>query len=214
MDKIENQIMTAMRAEAIPAAEAGLWHIKKLNLAKPFVTKCSRGREHLVPAGVFTSLCRFTEKTLHLSLGELVMHDFPYELRKHLQFAKLAHGRVLITGLGLGCVARGCLANPAVKQVVVIENSPEVFGMVGPHMPQKRLDIIFADARKWTKENGDGFDCAWHDLWTEESDSSSDSNLQLQHMEMIVNLFGKVPIQGAWEFPRLMRRQLRADGII
>jgi hypothetical protein len=35
------------------------------------------------------------------------MNDFPQELKKHLDFVLRARGRVLVTGLGLGCVVRG-----------------------------------------------------------------------------------------------------------
>jgi hypothetical protein len=202
------EYLRAMRADAIPEAESGLWKISKFSLAKPFETKDGSGNVHLIPPGRYTSLTRWTDATIHLGMGELVMHDFPYELKKHLIFARRAHGRVLITGLGLGCIARAVRINPNVESVTVIEMSGDVLAMVAPHMPPG-FEIIQADAVDWTEKTDRRFDCAWHDLWAEDGDD----HLQLQHMKMITNL-KDVPMQGAWELPRMYRRLCRENGII
>jgi hypothetical protein len=207
-----DEFLSAMRADLIPEGESGLWKVSKFRMAKEFQTKDGDGRMQTLQPGCYTSLTRWTDATIHLRHGELVMHDFPYELRKHLIFARRAHGKVLITGLGLGCIARGCLANPNVDHVVVIENSPDVLKLVAPFMPKTKIEIIYADAIEWTAKHGDGFDCAWHDLWAEEKEGSK--HLQLLHTEMLCNLANKVPLQGAWELPRAYRRLMRDYGIL
>ena len=117
-----------------------------------------------------------------------------------------AHGRVLITGLGLGCVIRGCLANPAVEHIVCIERDPDVLRLVKPHLPAERLTILQADAISWARNNlpRQRFDCAWHDLWSDPD--AGDPHLALSHSELFVRCHEAVQFQGAWAFPRPQKR--------
>src|SRR6185369_8969082 len=104
-----------------------------------------------LPAARYTYLRFLTDKTLYSEHpGAVVMEDTPFELRTHLGFVMRAHGRVLITGLGLGCVIRGLLENPKVEHVTCIENSKDVLKLVAPYMPTERLEIVEADALEWT----------------------------------------------------------------
>ena len=203
---MKETLLQAASAAHIPEGESGRWSIKKIRLSRPVITKHPR-REGLValPAGTYTKLFCATESTMHM-IGELVMEDTTVELETHLDFMLRAWGRVLISGLGLGCVIRGCLANPRVKHVVCLENSPDVLKLVGPHMPKEKLTIIVADALQWTKDKcrpGD-FDCAWHDLWTDTD--AGQPHLALWHSELIENTCEKVKLMGAWAFPRPQKR--------
>lgn len=205
-------ILAAARADAIPAGESGLWHVKKYCLVKPVIAPGPKGIRQ-IPPGIYTNLHCYTEATMHM-LGDLVMQDTPDELRKHLIFMVRAHGKVLITGLGLGCVARGALANPNVTGVVVIEKNLDVLKLVQPYMPQDdRLLILHADALEYCKKPTEKFNCAWHDLWVDESQEDA-KHLQVLHMEMICDLAGKVEMQGAWEFPKYFRRSMEFAGVI
>jgi spermidine synthase len=164
--------LSAMKATFIPVASSGRWLIERAIFNRP-VTAPYRNRVVSVPAGVYTFLRCLTEATMHeLQPGEVVMEDTPTELVRHMGFILQARGQVLVTGLGLGCVVRGLLANPAVDQVTVIENSPDVLRLVGPYMPAKRLEIIQADALEWTLGCTRHFDCAWHDVWTDRNAAS------------------------------------------
>lgn len=208
------KLLNAAKADAIPAGAAGLWHIKKLSLARDIIAP-KDGKLVQVPAGDYTQLWRWTNATVENYLedaptptfpGELVMTDSPDELKTHLGFMLRAAGRVLISGLGLGCVVRGCLANPAVQHVVCIERDPAVIKLVKPHMPAERLTVLQADALSWVRNNIDRqrFDCAWHDLW---SDPDRDEpHLQVNHSELFVRCHGRVRFQGAWAFPRTQKR--------
>lgn len=193
-----------------------MWHIKKLNLTKD-VTAPKDGRMILVKKGNYTQLWRWTLATIKRRLeppfddilpdpGELVMTDSDDELNTHLGFMLRAHGRVLITGLGLGCVIRGCLANPAVQHVVCIERDPDVIKMVKPYMPAERLTIIQADALSWTRNNlgRQKFDSCWHDLWSDPD--KHEPNLALIHSELFVICHPHVGVQGAWAFPKVQKR--------
>lgn len=211
---LKHQILNACHAGHIPEGESGLWHVKKLRLSSPyFVTRSGNKGGETLPAGVWTSLFRYTDATLHTG-GELVMHDFPMEVNKHMGFMLRATGRVLITGLGLGCVVRGTLANPRVTKVTVLENSKDVLKLIGAHMPKEdRLDIVYAEAEHWIKSHlADEFDCAWHDVWTDTV--QGEPHLQVKHAALMAGLYGRVQFQGAWGFPRGQRQRWAALNVI
>jgi len=205
---IKQTILSNMRAEHIPAAWSGLWYIQKAKIdTNSFVDK-----KGYLPSGIYTDLFRLTTATLDKEPpGEVVMEDTPFELSKHLNFVLRATGSVLVTGLGLGCVVRGLLANPAVEHVTCIEKSSDVLKLVKPHMPVDRLTIIQADALEWTKDNPLRFDCAWHDLWTDRD--AGEPHLDHWHMKLFFNCRKNVSFQGAWAFNRGFRRQLRSHGL-
>lgn len=204
--RLKALVLAAARADMIPSAQLGLWTVAKLRLALPVNAPRPGGKMVTVPAGHYTQLFRMTGENLHTLYGELVMHDFPDELYTHLDFMLKAHGRVLITGLGLGCVARGCLANPRVRHVVVIERDPHVLELVGRYMGHPRLTIIVGDAVEWCKRRPRKFDCAWHDLWSDPD--KGEPHLQLTHAKLAVALTPHVKMQGAWAMSRAFRRRL------
>jgi hypothetical protein len=208
MDKSE--YLQMMRAELIPVGWCNYWFIKKafISIATPTFRY---GKAVTLPEGLYTFLHRITDDTMYKATpGEVVMEDTPFELRTHLGFVMRARGRVLITGLGLGCVIRGLLANPNVEHVVCIENSPDVLQLVAPHMPKDRLSIIEAEALEWTAKNQESFDCAWHDLWTDRG--SGEPHLDLWHSQLLINCKRFVKQQGAWAFPREGKRKLSRAG--
>ncbi|MCL4296275.1 MAG: hypothetical protein KJ077_11125 [Anaerolineae bacterium] len=202
-----NTIMQAARATNIPAADSGLWFIRKAELNVAVPTEY-HGQPGIIPPGIYTHLYRMTEGTMHkYPPGVVVMEDTPFELRTHLQFMLKARGKVLVTGLGLGCVVRGLLANPAVEHVTCIENSSDVLWMVDPYMPKNgRLTIIYADALKWTENNTQTFDFAWHDLWTNRE--AGEPLLDEWHVRLIFNCKDKVTRQGAWNLQRVAKQFL------
>lgn len=112
-----------------------------------------------------TFLSRFTEGTMHTDFGETVMEDSRRELRRHLPIWLRARGRVLITGLGLGCVVRGLLASPHVDHITVVEIDGGILRVIGPEFESNpRVTLIHDDAL--TIKLDDRFDYAWHDLFT------------------------------------------------
>lgn len=183
-----------------------LWFVTKLDIAEPRI--CDRhGKSIVLPPGTYTYLFRVTEGSLQREPpGELVMEDTPFELRTHLGFVMHAFGNVLVTGLGLGCVVRGLLANPNVQHVTCIENSPDVLKLVGPHMPSERLTIVEDDAFRWVAKNSTRFDCAWHDLWTNRD--AGEPHLDFWHMRLLLNCRHTVTRQGAWALNRVAKQRL------
>lgn len=203
-------ILSAMKADMIPAGESGLWYVKKGIVEAPAIVVHHRTIVRL-PAGTYTMLYCLTESTIHHPIpGEVVMEDTPFELRSHLGFAMKAYGNVLVTGLGLGCVVRGLLANPAVEHVTVLENSKDVLKLVQPFMPADRLTIIEADALEWTAKATAHFDCAWHDVWTNRDEG--EPHLDVWHSKLLQNCKGKIKAQGAWAFDRGCKRLMIDHG--
>lgn len=193
-------ILQAARADAVPKGTCGLWHVHKADFEKNTLARRDAGVLVEIPAGQYTYLYRYTAKTMmRKPAGEVVMHDTPDELKTHLEFMLRARGNVLISGLGLGCVVRGCLANPAVKRVTVLENSRDVISLVWHYMPQQeRIELIHTEALDWVRRNRHReFDCAWHDLWEEDF-----GKLQVRHGKLIGAMVSRVAVQGAWKFPR------------
>lgn len=140
---------------------------------------------------------------LHLQHGEVVMEDSFRELRRHLPIWMAAHGRVLKTGLGLGCVVRGLLAVPEVTHIDVVEIDQKIIDVVGAEFAgDPRVTITHGDALE-LRPDGRRWDFAWHDIWTEGNDG-----LQGLHARMMRNLHPVVGQQGAWAFPRQIARRL------
>jgi len=110
---------------------------------------------HPLPAGDYTVL---------LVDGEYSMCDAPFTLRNYVPFLDAAHGDVLLTGLGLGCLVRGLLARPAVRSVTVLELHADVIALVGPRHLHPALDLIHADALTWAPPPGRRFDVAMLDI--------------------------------------------------
>lgn len=208
----QDKLLSAARAEGIPEGWSGLWFIRKMET--PTGVPIDRnGHEIFVPAGTYTYLFRMTDSTLHLEPpGTVVMEDTPVELKTHLPFIRRARGRVLVTGLGLGCVVRGLLANETVEHVTCIEKSKDVLKLVGPYMPQTdRLSIVHACAFEWVAENKTTFDYAWHDLWTDRD--AGEPPLDLWHTRLIFGCLGTVKYQGAWRYSKPARKFLETKGI-
>lgn len=194
-----DQIIRAMMASNVPACEAGSWSIRKMPSSRFEYDYLSRYYE-VLPDGEYTFLHNMNAAYLGNDLGECVMEDTPHELRTHLDFALKARGRVLISGLGLGCVVRGVLCNQDVEEVVVLERDQRILDSVLPHMPDDpRLKVEHECALRYASFN-DRYDFAWHDIW---SDPDKDEEpLPLLHTKLLMNHSGHVRRQGAWGMPR------------
>lgn len=151
-----------------------------------------------------TVLRRATPATLHQG-GEVVMEDSKRELERHLPIWMAAGergGRVLVTGLGLGCVVRGLLASPRVVHIDVIEVDRWILSAFGPEFEgNPRVTLHADDALTWTWNPDEHWDWAWHDLWCE------GDGLQRLHAQLFYRYRGRVRHgQGAWAFPRFFKR--------
>lgn len=155
-----------------------------------------------------------TYENMHLigddgSMLDLVMEDSTRELSRHLPIWLKAKGRVLKTGLGLGCVVRGLLANPKVEHVDVVEIDQDIISIVGAEFAgNPKVSIYHGDAHDFEFPKSTKWDFAWHDIWTEQN-----KGLQVQHMKLIKRFDKMAKHQGAWQFPREIKRAALRKGI-
>lgn len=177
-----SSILEAMRADNIPENHSGIWSIYK-----PEMPKSKRK---------LTLLFADTLASMHKERGECVMVDTSTELKTHLNFILKAKGRVIVSGLGLGCVVRGLLTKSNIESITVIERDKHVIDMVLPHMPQdSRLKIINDCAIKYS-EYGEHYDYGWHDIWSNPDDE--EPHLATSHAKIMCNSVGSIEKQGAW----------------
>ncbi len=195
-------IAAARCPETMSIGNFGLWTIDK--------RYCTNEREEAqVGWPNYTLLGRMTEATIHLPLGEIVMEDSRRELRRHLPIMLNARGRVLVTGLGLGCVVRGLLANPAVEHVTVLEIDSDIIRAVwGEFQRNERLLLLQGDAFEYAWPPGMRFDFAWHDIYREGVHEA------VLHGKLMVRYAGMVRAQGAWGMPRWFRRRIGGDFLV
>lgn len=209
----EKDYLAAMKADMIPEGWSGLWYVSRFYVTKNTPTIRDK-KAVIVPPGQYTFLRRLTDDTIYQEIpGEVVMEDSEEELRTHLDFVMNVSGRVLVTGLGLGCVIRGLLANPLVKHITVIEKSTDVLKLVAPSfmaLNDDRLEIVEADALQWTVKNTDHFDYGWHDLWTDRA--AGEPHLDDWHTKLLMNCRATVKNQGAWAFDERLKTILVKSG--
>lgn len=142
------------------------------------------------------------ETNMHLEIPhECVMEDSERELRRHMPIWLNAHGKVLVTGLGLGCVVRGLVASPNVDHIDVVEIDDDIYNIIGKEFKDNpKVNLILGDAL--TMELPGEWDYAWHDIWSEEGHGK----LQCEHLSLMKLFRDKCGPQGAWMLPRLAKK--------
>lgn len=197
-----------MEAARVPPSlksqEFGLWKISR-RMPDDILEKSGL---FVVGWSEYTLLSRVTEETLHQPIGEIVMEDSQRELKRHMPIWLEARGRVLVTGLGLGCVVRGLLASPRVEHVDVVEKDAGILRVVGAEFEgNPRVTLHHEDALEFWRPGE--WDYAWHDLWT----PGQGGDLQILHFRLVDRFRDRCPQQGAWMFPRFVKEACRRRGI-
>jgi len=141
--------------------------------------------------------------------GYTIMDDHPGEVIRHLDAVRHAQGRVLKTGLGLGCFVRMALKKPNVEHIDVIEINEEIASHFGAQFKNDpRVTIHIEDAFKFPLKDKK-WNFAWHDIYCE-----GNKGLSKLHTELIIRYLKHADAQGAWGLERWFRRALRSKGVI
>jgi hypothetical protein len=194
----DEYIKAARVPESLEPQSFGLWTIRRTDCTAACKIPAFR---RWIGFESMTLLHRFTEATMHTTYGEVVMEDSRRELRRHLPIWLCARGKVLVSGLGLGCVVRGLLASPDVESITVVEIDSDILRVVGPEFHgNDRVTLIEGDALKL--ELREDFDYAWHDIFAE-----GHEHLQVLHARLIHRFHPRCRIQGAWQLPRPFKRK-------
>lgn len=185
--------MCRLRSD-VPEGASGRWRIERFDVPAPDV---DRHDERPIwardPAGTYTHL---------LCDDELYMSDLYAEIHTQLPAiheARRRGGRILVTGLGLGLVVDAILAapSPPIDEIVVIELSGDVIGLVEPTLLERHgslVHIVQADARRWDRSPGDRFTVGWHDIWPSPRTPSAIA----ESHELIARFSAVCDWQGAW----------------
>jgi hypothetical protein len=206
-----NDILLAMRADCVPEGECGRWTVQKRAMTEHDRQIYIRANVKPVPPGPYTFLFCLTTPTMLTPPGVVVMNDFPCELQRHLEFVLKARGKVLVGGLGLGCVVRGLLCNPRVESIDIVERCQQVIDLCGDSVCDPRVNIQKRDAYHGNVKGGP-WDFVWWDLWSDPE--KSEPNLAVIHAELFKRFTDRCTHQGAWAFPRRFRKTLRHVGIL
>jgi hypothetical protein len=149
-----------------------------------------------------------------------VMSDTPAEILEHGTALNDATGRVLITGLGLGCLPHALLSRDDVTRIDIVEIDPDVIALTGPHLRDPRVHIHQASALAIPElfERGTRFDYVWHDIWTHVSsknldDATAEHGISYRRLKRLCAEHLDVGATDAWALPmaRRMRRHQVAE---
>ena len=197
---IARHLEAARVPDSVASGTFGPWTIARID---------AQGPAHLAWCGWprYTALYRHSWASLHLHRphGEIVMEDSRHQLCQHLPILQAARGRVLVTGLGLGCVVRALSANADVEHVDVIEVDRDIIEHVGPEWEgSARITLIEHDATTYPTGTT-RWAHAWHDLWCDPHVRGGEP-LEMLHAKVLQHFAGACASQGAWRLPRWLRR--------
>ena len=141
--------------------------------------------------------------------GDVIMDDSRHEVLQHMPAILAARGRVLKTGLGMGCFVRAILLKDEVDHVDVVEIDEKIIKHFGAQFSDNpRVTVHHADALQWEPPEGAKYDLVWHDVWCEGNVGLSDLHTKL------LRRFAKLaPKHGAWAYPRVVKKTLRRRGM-
>ncbi len=177
---------------SVPAGRKGKWYIEKFevknDVERAIFNIHAMGRS--VPVGTYTRLMRDG------SWDNPIMSDTPaeiYDRASAIYKIQRFGGRILLNGLGLGCILRAALSFPNVERVDVVELEQDVIDLVAPTYPDSRVHIYHADAHTIVWDKVDTWSVAWHDIW---ANICTDN---LQGMAQLHRKYGRrVKWQGSW----------------
>jgi hypothetical protein len=160
---------------SIPEGEVGTYRVKHFSRPAGEVER-SNFRTAFI-GGQGHSPLAFDRATNWHSLeyeGGVWVTDLPIEQQQHDDLLAPLFGSVLVGGLGIGYAATVLAANPDVDEVVVVEISPEVVELVGPHVrdPNGKVEIVTQDLFEFLRENDREFDWAFFDIWQSDGEGT------------------------------------------
>lgn len=141
-----------------PESSMGPWRIERFTVKLDIEAL----RHYRDGRGMFPG--KYT-RLVHDTRG-IVMSDTTAEMWDMFSFYSRARGRILIHGLGLGCIVKALLEKETVNHIDVVEIDKDIVSLVGRHFfGNPRVTIHCADVftYKWpAKTKWDG---VWHDIW-------------------------------------------------
>lgn len=116
-------------------------------------------------ASTYTKVTKGDFKRLMVN-GHVMMSNTQMEVDTNAKFVNLAHGKILINGLGLAMVVERLLQKEDVEHITIIEFDQRVIDLVAPQFEDNsRVTIIHDDAFTHKPKRGSYYDFVWHDIW-------------------------------------------------
>lgn len=146
-------------ADVIPEGQRGNWAVEHFTITPD--TWQGFGVERIDPG----RYCRLSVG------GSCMMSDTQMEQRTNRDAVKLAHGDVLIGGLGIGMIVLPMLEDPTVDTVTVIEKHQDVIDLVAPTLKAwpnggQKLTVLQGDVKTWRPATkGRHWDLIYFDIW-------------------------------------------------
>lgn len=166
----------------LPEGKRGHWTVERFRIPKKSLA-FTYGHRAPQP-GVYTRL---------LCGQHCVMSDTDAEMRDHYAPVINAKGHILLNGLGIGMVLKGCLAKKEVTKATIIELDADLISLVAPHYSDPRVEVVQADAYAYQPPKGVRYGMVWHDIW---DDICSDN---LEGMKKLHRKYGRcADWQGSW----------------
>jgi hypothetical protein len=172
----DEELLERMRCKVLPQRANGLI-IEKFKVDYTETFDLLRSMLHYAgrapKPGVYTRLVELVppvkgDKDLHDG-RKLWMSDTQAELFDHLEAARRmcdpSCHRVLIHGLGLGCVVNVALSLDNVEHIDVVEKDWRVIRLVAPQLDHPKLVVHEGDAYVYKWAEGEHWDVVWHDIW-------------------------------------------------
>lgn len=142
-----------------------------------------------------------------------VMSDTPDEINDHAEMLLWAEGRVLIHGLGLGCVIHGLLSRDNVTSIDVVEVDPDVIALTAPYLTDPRVTIHEGDCSTFEWPRGSHWEYVWHDIWSNISSSNLSDDERAEHGISYATLHRKFGHRCDYQFSWAFRRAQKMRGI-
>lgn len=138
----------------------------------------------------------------------VVMSDTPDEMNDHHDVLLNASGRVLVHGLGLGCVTNCLIHMPHVAEIDVVEIDEDVIALTWPRLVEaafaqrKTLNLHVGSCVDIKWPVGSHWNYVWHDIWSAiEPDNLSDDKLaehNISYATLHRKFGGRCDRQGSW----------------
>jgi hypothetical protein len=176
----------------VPDGKAGQWAVETFEVSERAAQ--TENLRHALQGASWASIRPGTYKRLRAPSGEVMMSNTPMELRTNLWIIGKAKGRILINGLGLGCVLTAILKKKDVTEVWIVEKEQDVIDLVWPTFASDpRCKLIHADALEYKPPKGVRFDVVWHDIWLTICEDN------LEQMKTLHRRYGRISdMQASW----------------
>lgn len=181
------------------------------------------GSDRWTPEGIYVKLLRRSaaiEGNRAESEWEVLMSDTKNEIEDCNAALEHAHGRVLVHGLGLGCIIAALLEKSDVEHIDVVEIDEDLIRLVGPYYNDPRVTIHCGDCVTYPWPENVRWDYIWHDIWaTISSDNLKDETAEygISYRKLQRLFEDRCDRQDFWAFDEALasaERQVEEDELI